>query len=617
MNVNRFDQRALQMLGLAALTWVCGCQDGTPDGYSAPMAASPADATPSVAGRCDVQDDRRAPVSIPNLALSECADLCLSFFTSIPNGATPGDCTFTRDGFSQVLGANEMVKTSPSPAAEMPVDGCLAAGILASTAARTLYVTTAGKDTNDGLSEATAWRTLVYASAHVQPGDLVYVRAGAYGNDPIKITKSGTAAAPIRFHGYRNTPGDNPTIPGFDHTSALDPSVMPLIQGTDRAVGVGVQFDGQSYLEIRNFQISQFDSLVRGINGKNLSFINLIATVAGNITDKKGSAVYFGKGITAPNGMNIRVADSVVVNAAAEGIVLTGDCHHITNNRVYSNDNSTLSAPTDYYITLRGNRHLIENNAVYRVGDLAHGGHGIGVKGCAKWNVIRRNAVYHISGEAMFARHRGVQYNRYEDNLVDGAAVYGSGTSGVGAALTTRDGASANLMQRNQVRNVTQGILFQDTIEDEGPDPCIDAEIVDTTVKLGGVANIYRNNTVEIGNDTSNAWAIDWNGNTQRGGRSFLNLLVGLTVTGTTSSKKNTYLFGVESVNYKNRLMDSTIGGLKTYAWTRPSGTPPVFDVMGNLLSGDRDWDIPLSLDITMSGNTFAVSNGFPAPTQN
>jgi len=59
--------------------------------------------------------------------------------------------------------------------------GAVFAEAPATPASRTFYVRqTVGEDTSDGLTPATAWRTLSRLSERVQAGDVVYVGPGLY-----------------------------------------------------------------------------------------------------------------------------------------------------------------------------------------------------------------------------------------------------------------------------------------------------------------------------------------------------------------------------------------------------------------------------------------------------
>lgn len=66
-----------------------------------------------------------------------------------------------------------------------------------------------GLDTNSGLSEALAWKTLDKTqTAPIVAGDKVFVEATADYTETLTITVVGTATAPVVFEGYTTTPGD-------------------------------------------------------------------------------------------------------------------------------------------------------------------------------------------------------------------------------------------------------------------------------------------------------------------------------------------------------------------------------------------------------------------------
>ena len=64
----------------------------------------------------------------------------------------------------------------------------------------TLYVRTYGDDSNNGLSESTAFRTISTAATVVQAGDIVDVGPGVY-KEQVNIPSGGTEEAPIVFRG--------------------------------------------------------------------------------------------------------------------------------------------------------------------------------------------------------------------------------------------------------------------------------------------------------------------------------------------------------------------------------------------------------------------------------
>ena len=100
------------------------------------------------------------------------------------------------------------------------------AGICAvSMQAKDWYVTGQGSDSNDGLSEATAFRTLQRAADVVNPGDVVNIGDGDYtmeGQDDneavVDITRSGTPDAWIT---WRAIPGQTPVVRPSDCWSGI------------------------------------------------------------------------------------------------------------------------------------------------------------------------------------------------------------------------------------------------------------------------------------------------------------------------------------------------------------------------------------------------------------
>ena len=95
--------------------------------------------------------------------------------------------------------------------------------------AQVYYVSPTGSDSASG-SKSAPWASMAHAQSVVQPGDTVYFRGGTYAYtransacasrtarvDAITLSRSGTAAAPIRYWAY---PGETPV---FDFTGMRD-----------------------------------------------------------------------------------------------------------------------------------------------------------------------------------------------------------------------------------------------------------------------------------------------------------------------------------------------------------------------------------------------------------
>jgi len=97
--------------------------------------------------------------------------------------------------------------------------------------AATYFVTTSGSDSNSG-AQASPWRTIGKAVAMLQPGDVVMVAAGDYG-EKVSSVRSGTAGARITFKAQGkavtktfNINHNYITIDGFEMTGANDTYMM-------------------------------------------------------------------------------------------------------------------------------------------------------------------------------------------------------------------------------------------------------------------------------------------------------------------------------------------------------------------------------------------------------
>ena len=81
-----------------------------------------------------------------------------------------------------------------------------------------------------------------------------------------------------------------------------------------------------------------------------------------------------------------------MLNAGAEGISIAGSNNVLENCKVYCDEGyygqPNSSSATDYYIVLYGDNNIVKNCYIERVGDLDHGGAGIGVKGDGENNLF-------------------------------------------------------------------------------------------------------------------------------------------------------------------------------------------------------------------------------------
>jgi len=328
--------------------------------------------------------------------------------------------------------------------------------------AKKYYVSTTGNNSNSGLTLALPWKTITYAASSTCPvigGDTVYVKAGNYGAEYVSFQKSGVSGKPICYIGYQATPGDSPNL-NYKIGDALNAAVMPLLNGGDRAASkIGMNLPGRSYITIKNFQITNYAYGVNTGNASYLTLDNIITMYTGDIVASySGRGIQLGSWGTSVSSYN-NISNCVVVNSAAEGLSINGNNNTVTNCRVYCNEGlmgSGNNASTDYYLIVCGNNNTITGCYTERVGNLAHYGHGTGVKyDCLNNTFIGCKSVNMT--ENFYVRHRGVKYNTFKNCV----AVRGRG-------FCIRDGASYNTYENCIADSTTGGIRIQDTSEDGG-----------------------------------------------------------------------------------------------------------------------------------------------------
>ncbi|MDD5570317.1 MAG: sugar-binding protein [Bacteroidales bacterium] len=397
-------------------------------------------------------------------------------------------------------------------------------GITLSSNANTYYVSTSGSDADVGTSTTHAWQHIAYATGKVKAGDIVYVKAGNYGNEKVVMTINGTSTSPITFEGYKNTPGDNPQL-NYKYGDPLDPTVMPLLDGNNRTSGgTGIQLDSRQYVIVKNFQIRNYVVGVYAYGVQHVTIDNIIATTFGDV-----NASYSGKGIAfGSSAFYNSIKNCVVLNAGAEGLSVTGDNNLIDSCRVYC-DEVPINPAMDYYIIVAGNSNIVNGCYVERVGNLEHGGHGITLKTNCVNNKITNCIAKNMAGEGFAVRHRGVKNNSF-DNCI----AYG------GSGFVVRDGASNNIFRTCRSIGSGVGAMFYDTSEDGGAQYAGRNNIFENC--------IFENSTVVIDFDVYDQVSpVDSN--------TFINC----TISG------GDYLFNVARTNNYNRMINCIVSGISNY----------------------------------------------------
>ncbi len=321
---------------------------------------------------------------------------------------------------------------------------------------KVFYVSISGNDNNDGTSEATAWGSIKYAATQTVAGDTVYVKAGTYNNENVVIARSGTSSSPILFEGYKNHVGDitNSYWSYGTNGTNLDASEMPLLDGNNRSTGTAISASNKNYIVIKNLQIKNYQKAIF-LNECNNSIIeNLVGATFGATTG------YSGKGIVITNGGSNTIKNCSILNAGAEAIPVNRSSNNVIDGcKVYCDEGPTEDFNgTDYYIVVtsendengiypHSDNNIVKNCYVYRKNGIAHGGHGIGIKGNGANNQFNDCT---IQNTGFYVRHSGAKNNTFNNCTVDDAAI----------AYTVRDGAHHNNFYNCESDSCASAVYF-------------------------------------------------------------------------------------------------------------------------------------------------------------
>ncbi len=329
------------------------------------------------------------------------------------------------------------------------------------------FVTTSGKASNDGLSEATAW-SIEYAFERAVSGDVVHIKAGNYGNKELVVDNSGTAEKPIRFVGYTNSPGDlvSNQKSTFNYGEQVDPNKMPLLVGNtinNEGQGNAITIT-EKHITIENLQITKFKTGIGAYGGHSI-LKNIIVTYMGDFNPAHTYPTatsnhllnYSGNGIVI-SGNGSELHNSFALNCGAQAITFNrGNEMFAKNNTVYADN--TIN-PTDYYFSIAAgttNSSFI-NTKIVRVGELQHHGHGISLKGNG---VISGNTV---DGFEIINTFLELQFPKTSNNIIKNGTIIkeqnvNNNTDTVGG-LKVANGSHNNTYKNIELTNCS--ILFMD-----------------------------------------------------------------------------------------------------------------------------------------------------------
>ncbi len=309
----------------------------------------------------------------------------------------------------------------------------------------TYYVSVAGNDNNKGTSESSAWRTISKAASSAKSGSTVWIKAGNYVNENVVVKHSGKINDPIKFLGYRTTPGDNPSLVR-SQTTNFSASQMPYIL-TGSSSGSGFNLSGKKHIIVKNIQVEGYQDGV--ILSKSASY-NMLENVY-----VKGAKRMGFNGFSA-DAINNRFKGCYAANTSETGIRISGERHLIED--FYASSKGVQSM--DYYISIYGGAigtgTIIRNSSIVRDPLDTHTGHGISIKADGKplEHTLIENCVIDEVAQAVELRHHQVKYTIVRNVKATGNRDLASNL------ITFRDDTNHNTIENCTAIGVYEAIRF-------------------------------------------------------------------------------------------------------------------------------------------------------------
>jgi hypothetical protein len=356
----------------------------------------------------------------------------------------------------------------------------------------TYFVAAASGNNGNPGTLAQPWKTInraVQAGNGAPAGSTVYVAAGTYSENVV------VARDDIALIGYQSAPGDQPPIlvnhsidpATLDDGFAFAPTDMPLLDGGDRTVGIGIDISGRRGITLKNFQIRNYAKGATAghpgdqstIEGAWLDNIN-VSNIGDVDAEYSGIGIWLGMVEPGKYSNGDRVSNSLIVNAAAEGLDIVGNGNEAYNVRVYD---AEMANATDYYVTIYGSYNRVGHAYIWHKLGAPHFSHGYTIKDnsdqrgdgprvMSEYNVFDHVVAVNM-GEGFTVRHRGVRYNTYIDSTAYGPWGQPGGCNGFansGNAIQIRDGASYNRFINIKAYDNCIPLMISESIEDETDD---------------------------------------------------------------------------------------------------------------------------------------------------
>ena len=369
------------------------------------------------------------------------------------------------------------------------------------------YVTKNASGGGDGTSEDAAW-TIEEAFSKANAGMTVWIKAGDYGNKNLVFYNDGTPSNPIKFVGYKNTPGDI-TSNYWDYGRSWDSSEMPTLTGSSPNTGVAILPMDIHYVVFRNLQITNYSGGIQTLQSYNshLVFERINGKTFGSEDKSGGSAYacfinfetrnddpyYWNKQAPYISNDHMKLLDLRSLNVGLTAIGMYGDGNNLIEGcKTYSDRRGWLELQ-DYHIAFNGHNNIVRNCYAENMNP-THSNqstHGIGVRGSynlsSTYNLIEKSEGVNLN-EPFYFRNFGSNYNVIKDcvagNNDNSPNYYKEENTG---AVWIWGGSDYNIIERVTSYNTTFGIGFYDNAG--GGEDGLDNE---TAI---GKNNIIRNST--------------------------------------------------------------------------------------------------------------------------
>ncbi|HMG18652.1 MAG TPA: right-handed parallel beta-helix repeat-containing protein, partial [Gemmatimonadales bacterium] len=275
---------------------------------------------------------------------------------------------------------------------------------LAPSSGQAFYASPTGSDANPG-TLAAPWRSLTKASS-LQPGQILYLRAGTYGGRGTKFnfTATGTASAPITISGY---PGDGrPILQGqiYVNGSYFRLTNVVIDGPTGNVGGPGPNGEGNMIilwgreLELSNSEVrfGQWHAGVGVDGGVNYRiFNNYIHDNGGYLGDFSMSDPSWNNdhGVYASPSSYGLIANNVIEHNSSKGLMGRHDANHIlvVNNTVVGNGRYGIDINESTHDWTMANNILLNNGTI-------KGGGGIGTPGSGGTSYVEINNLFWRNG---------------------------------------------------------------------------------------------------------------------------------------------------------------------------------------------------------------------------